>query len=56
MLVDSGRYEEGLVLELVGAGHVVSVVNPRQVRDFEKALGIPGKTDAVDAQVIVWFG
>jgi transposase len=34
----------------------VSVVNPRQVRDFAKASGILAKTDAIDARVIARFG
>lgn len=52
----TGGYERNLVLTLVDAGHMVSVVNPRQVRDFAKALGILAKTDRVDAQVIARFG
>ena len=52
----TGGYERNLVLTLVDAGHIVSVVNPRQVRDFAKALGILAKTDKVDAQVIAKFG
>ena len=52
----TGRYERPVVLELVNAGHVVAVVNPRQVRDFAKALGILAKTDKIDARVIARFG
>ena len=52
----TGGYERSLVLGLVNAGHVVSVVNPRQVRDFAKALGILAKTDKIDAYVIARFG
>jgi len=33
----------------------VAVVNPRQVRDFAKALGILAKTDAIDARVLARF-
>jgi len=33
----------------------VSIVNPRQVRDFAKALGILAKTDTVDAKVLARF-
>ena len=32
------------------------VVNPRQVRDFAKALGVLAKTDALDARVLARFG
>ena len=34
----------------------VSVVNPRQVRDFAKAIGQLAKTDKIDARVIAQFG
>ena len=52
----TGGYEKGIVLALVSAGYLVSVVNPRQVRDFAKALGILAKTDKIDARVIARFG
>lgn len=51
----TGRYEQPLAADLLAAGHLVSVVNPRQVRHFAKALGILAKTDKVDAQVIARF-
>jgi transposase len=34
----------------------VVVVNPRQVRDFARAVGILAKTDAIDAAVLARFG
>jgi transposase len=52
----TGNYERALVVGLVDAGHVVSVVNPRQVRDFAKAIGKLAKTDKIDARVIARFG
>lgn len=36
-------------------GYPVAVVNPRQVRDFAKALGRLAKTDAIDAEVLARF-
>lgn len=42
--------------KLASAGFAVAVVNPRQVRDFAKAMGQLAKTDATDAQVIALFG
>jgi transposase len=33
----------------------VAIVNPRQVRDFAKALGLLEKTDAIDAAVLATF-
>ena len=47
----TGGYQRRLVAELVGAGHHVAVVNPRQVRDFARGLGILAKTDRLDARV-----
>jgi len=47
VLEASGAYEKSIVMHLVNAGHVVSVVNARQVRDFAKIgdkYGILGKS------------
>lgn len=52
----TGGYERELVVELTDAGHLVAVVNPRQVRDFARAIGILAKTDRLDAAVIAKFG
>ena len=51
----TGGYERDLVAEAVTAGHHIAVVNPRQVRDFAKALGLLAKTDRIDAAVIARF-
>ena len=49
----------GLEIPVVNALHAVDlpvvVVNPRQVRDFAKALGQWAKTDALDARVLAHF-
>jgi transposase len=52
VLEATGGYERTLVGDLVAAGHAVSVVNPRQVRYFARALGLLAKTDRIDALVI----
>ena len=52
----SGGYEMLMATTLDAQGCRVSVVNPRQVRDFAKASGILAKTDAIDARVIARFG
>jgi transposase len=52
----SGGYQRRLVADLVSAGHQVAVVNPRQVRDFARGLGILAKTDRIDARVLAQFG
>lgn len=51
----SGGYERAIVSALLAVGLPVVVVNPRQVRDFAKALGILAKTDAIDAFVLARF-
>ena len=52
----TGGYQRRLVAELAEAGHRVAVVNPRQVRDFARGLGILAKTDRIDAALIARFG
>lgn len=56
VLESTGGYQRLLVASLAAAGLPVVVVNPRQVRDFARALGILAKTDAIDARVIARFG
>ncbi len=52
----SGGLESALVAELGLAGLPVVVVNPRQVRDFARAIGQLAKTDTLDARVLALFG
>ncbi|MEO7402156.1 MAG: IS110 family transposase [Burkholderiales bacterium] len=56
VLEATGGYQRLVVAALVAAGHTVAVVNPRQVRDFARGLGILAKTDRLDARVIARFG
>jgi transposase len=51
----TGGYERRAAADLLAAGVPVAVVNPRQVRDFARALGRLAKTDEVDARVIARF-
>lgn len=51
----TGGLERTLVEKLTSKKFDVSVVNPRQIRDFAKAAGKLAKTDAIDAQVIALF-
>jgi transposase len=45
-----------VVLVCLGSAELpVVAVNPRQVRDFAKAVGKLAKTDAIDAQVLAHF-
>lgn len=48
----SGGYEAALACRLAAAGHAVAVVNPRQARDFAKAMGTLAKSDRLDAAVL----
>ncbi len=52
----TGVYQRSLATELVSAGHQVAVVNPRQIRDFARGMGILAKTDRIDAKTIARFG
>ena len=51
----TGRYHRRLAADLLEAGLPVVVVNPRQARDFAKALGKVAKTDRIDARVLARF-
>ena len=55
VLEATGGLEIPLVSALHAAGLPVVVVNPRQVRDFAKALGQLAKTDRLDARVLAHF-
>ena len=55
VLEATGGLEVPLVAALVAAGLPVAVVNPRQVRDFARAVGRLAKTDAIDAAVLAHF-
>jgi transposase len=55
VLEASGGYEAAAAAELRAAGVPVAVVNPRQARDFAKAVGQLAKTDALDAAVLARF-
>ena len=48
----TGRHSLGVALALYDAGHVVSVVNPAQIRDFARTKLGRNKTDKVDAVLI----
>jgi transposase len=52
----TGGYEAALACALQAAGMAVAVVNPRQARDFAKALGRLAKTDRIDAEGLAEFG
>jgi len=55
VLEATGGYEITIGIALADAGLPVAIVNPRQVRDYARALGILAKTDKIDAYVIARF-
>ena len=52
----TGPYHQGLVAALQKAHVPVSVVNPRQARDFARSRNWLAKTDCLDARMLAEFG
>ncbi len=50
VLEATGGYEFACASALQAAGLPVAIINPRQARDFAKAMGKLAKTDRIDAQ------
>lgn len=55
VLEATGGYETVVATTLASTGLPVAVVNPRQVRQFARAVGQLAKTDALDAQLLARF-
>lgn len=55
VLEATGGFEMLTAITLAKAGLPIAVVNPRQVRDFAKAMGQLAKTDALDAGMLADF-
>jgi transposase len=55
VLEATGGFERQAAVALCLAGLPVMVANPRQARDFAKAMGFLAKTDAIDARVLSHF-
>ena len=55
VLEATGGFEGTAAAALAGAGLPLCVVNPRQIRDFARAMGRLAKTDTLDAEVIALF-
>ena len=53
LLEATGGFELACATALQLAGLAVAVVNPRQARDFARAMGYLAKTDRIDAAVLV---
>ena len=55
VLEATGGYQRKVLTELLGAGLQAVAVNPRQVRDFAKAVGTLEKTDEIDSKILALF-
>jgi len=55
VLEATGGYEFEAACALQAAGVAVAVVNPRQARDFARAMGALAKTDSLDARMLAAF-
>lgn len=55
VLEATGGFEVTVAAALAAAGLPLAIVNPRQIRDFARALGRLAKTDPLDAAVIARF-
>jgi transposase len=55
VLEATGGFEQVVAAGLAAAGLPVAVVNPRQIRDFARALGRLAKTDRLDAEANALF-
>ena len=56
ILEATGRLEMPLAAALQAERLPVVIINPRQVRDFARAVGALAKTDAIDARILAQFG
>ncbi|MEE9251004.1 MAG: IS110 family transposase [Alphaproteobacteria bacterium] len=55
VLEATGGFERTVAAALAGAGLPLAVVNPRQIRNFARAIGRLAKTDRLDAEAIALF-
>jgi transposase len=56
VLEATGGLELDVATALQLAGYAVVVINPRQARDFARAMGYLAKTDRIDARVLAHMG
>ena len=52
----SGGYEREWAKAVRQAGMEVRIVDPKRVRNFALSAGRLAKNDAIDAEMIAWFG
>lgn len=51
----TGRYHEALAFAAQARGLRVYVLNPREVRHYARGMGMRGKTDRLDAQILARY-
>jgi len=56
VLEPTSSYHEGVAHYAHDRGARVWIINPKQMRDFAKGLGVRSKTDALDCSVLAQFG
>jgi transposase len=52
----TGGLETAAAAVLQTAGYAVAIINPRQARDFARAMGQLAKTDRIDARILAQLG
>lgn len=55
LMESTGGYELNLLSELLANSIPAAAINPRNIRNFAKALGRLSKTDKIDAAIIAEF-
>ena len=55
VMENTGGYERDLAIALDTTGLRVAVINPRQSRDFARAMGRLAKTDRIDAMILATY-
>jgi transposase len=55
VLEATGGYEFDAAFAIQAASVDVAIVNPRQARDFARAIGVLAKTDSIDARALAQF-
>ena len=55
VLEATGGFARAAINAMALAALPVAVVNPRQIRDFARSVGLLAKTDAIDARIIARF-
>ncbi|MHA6313737.1 IS110 family transposase [Pantoea sp. S-LA4] len=52
IMEETSRYHSLAESGLISAGMSVAVINPRQIKNFARAMGTVAKSDSIDARII----